>query len=42
MSVMPAEQTGSVAAVLADWEGDDSGEGLALVIFERWETVRAL
>lgn len=42
MSVMPGEQTGSVAAVLADWEGDDSGEGLALVIFERWETVRAL
>ena len=42
MSVMPAEQTGAVAAVLADWEGDDSGEGLALVIFERWEAVRAL
>lgn len=42
MSIMPAEQTGPVAAVLADWEGDDSGEGLALVIFERWETVRAL
>jgi len=37
-----AEFTGAVVNVLADWEGDDSGEGLALVIFERRETVRAL
>lgn len=40
MSIMPGEQTGAVVAVLADWV-DDAGS-MALVVFERWETVRAL
>ena len=37
-----AEFAGSAVSVLADWEDDVPGEASVLVVFERWETVRAL
>ena len=36
------EYVPAAVAVLADWNDDAPGEALALVAFERWETVRAL
>ena len=37
-----AEYVSAAVAVLADWEDDAPGESMVMVVFERWETVRAL
>ncbi len=37
-----AEYVPAAVAVLADWNDDAPGEAMVMVVFERWETVRAL